>query len=100
LREEKDRGRKNQRSEVRSRRSAKEAWSKGHGARSRELGVGWVERSKKMNVQHRTSNVQHRMKKKHPIPNIAEFQFFGKAFIPGKSKIRNPKSKHSSRLGN
>ena len=25
--------------------------------------VGWVERSMKMNVQHRTSNVQHRMKK-------------------------------------
>jgi hypothetical protein len=30
---------------------------------SRGQGVGWVERSKKMNVQHRTSNVQHRMKK-------------------------------------
>jgi hypothetical protein len=32
-------------------------------AGSGENGVGWVELLKKMNVQHRTSNVQHRMKK-------------------------------------
>ena len=31
--------------------------------RMAERAVGWVERSKKINVQHRTSNVQYRMKK-------------------------------------
>jgi hypothetical protein len=44
------------------------------------------------NVQRPTSNE----KNKHPIPNIAEFRFFGKAFIPRKSKIRIPKSKIST----
>ncbi|MBT8370347.1 MAG: hypothetical protein KJO34_05250, partial [Deltaproteobacteria bacterium] len=46
-----------------------------------------------MNIERRTSNVQHRMKNKHPIPNIAEFRFLEKAPILRKSKISNPKSK-------
>ena len=47
------------------------------------------------NIQRPTSNE----KDKHPIPNIAEFRFFEKVFIPRKSTIATQNRWKASKLG-